>query len=125
MEGASRTEAEVGCLSMLLPPGPPSRSVWHVLQLPLAPTTPNSVADFLFFLQGPPGLPGPPGPPGPPGAMVNIKGVSWDRAGGGFPGDGAPDWPQLEPAVLMALALIFSPHRLFSQYLPGHTAKHQ
>lgn len=51
-------------------------NVWHILQLPLTPRSPNSVGTFIFFLQGPPGLPGPPGPPGPPGAMVNIKGVS-------------------------------------------------
>lgn len=55
-------------------------NVGHTLQLLLIPRSPNSLAAFIFFLQGPPGLPGPPGPPGPPGAVVNIKGVSQDGA---------------------------------------------
>lgn len=56
-------------------------SVGHTPQSLLTPRSPNSVAAFIFFLQGPPGLPGPPGPPGPPGAVVNIKGVSRDGPG--------------------------------------------
>lgn len=71
---AGRPEAEAGLSSEAPPSLLPAQSLCCMLLLP--PTSSNSVAAFLFFLQGPPGLPGPPGPPGPPGAVVNIKGVS-------------------------------------------------
>lgn len=118
---------DMGCLQKFLPPRLPAQSVWPMPQL--LSTSLNSVAAFLFFLQGPPGLPGPPGPPGPPGAVVNIKGVSQDGAGGGFPGDPAVDTRLASAGTsqdfLMASTLVFSSHRLFFQYLPGHTAKPQ
>lgn len=112
-------------LSPKAPPSSASSPVrGHTLQLLLTPRSPNSVAAFIFFLQGPPGLPGPPGPPGPPGAVVNIKGVSQDGARDHATGTRSASAVAGFPEGLTPHILSLS-YRLFSQYLPGHTAKLQ